>query len=205
MKKLFLFLACSLACLAQAATDTLSCPSSVRAGANLVCIMSVASGGTAAGIEFQITVSASTGALVVTTIGTAQTAGKTAQCNSTGLCILSGLNQVTVPDGSAASITIPIPVAASGTMMVAISNVVTASLGGVGIPTTANPPVAVSVLSSCDINGDGATNSTDVALTVGNALATPQVPTDLNKDGKTDVVDVQIVVNAASGKGCIAQ
>jgi Dockerin type I domain len=205
MKKLLLFMICSLACMAQAATDTLSCPSIARPGAVLACSMTLASGGVAAGNGFQVTPSIPTGAITATAAGTALAAGKTAQCNAAGLCILSALNQTLIADGVVATIAIPIPPGAGGNITIITSNTVTASLAGVAIPTTANPPVAVSVLGGCDINGDGVVNAADVALELNGVLAIPPAANDLNKDGKTDVVDVQIVINAASGKPCTAQ
>ena len=69
----------------------------------------------------------------------------------------------------------------------------------------ANQSVSVSVLSGCDINGDGQTNAADVTAQQNGVLVVPQTASDLNADGNSDVVDVQIVINAARGLACAAQ
>jgi parallel beta-helix repeat protein len=60
------------------------------------------------------------------------------------------------------------------------------------------------VLSACDLNGDSATNVSDVQLSVNQAVEAFACSTgDINKDGACNVIDVQRVVNAALGGTCV--
>lgn len=190
-----------------AQTLNLACGSNPRAGTNESCTVSLASGSSPAGLEFQFTTSLTVGTIVQAVTGTASTAGKSIYCNNAnGLCLIVGQNQTTIADGNVAALTIPLP-ATLGNQTITFTVTATegASLAGSGIPFSSGLPVSVSVLSTCDLNGDGVVNAADVTLAINNVLAVPQVVTDLNKDGKTDDVDVQIVINAAQGKGCTAQ
>ena len=76
---------------------------------------------------------------------------------------------------------------------------------GHGNPYAGNtPPPPPASGSSCDINGDGATNVTDVQLEVNQAIGVATCAVDLNKDGACNVIDVQRVVNAALGGPCVS-
>lgn len=55
---------------------------------------------------------------------------------------------------------------------------------------------------SCDVNGDGTINVSDVQLIVNQALGIVSNRCDINADGQTNVLDVQMVVNATLGLGC---
>jgi hypothetical protein len=66
---------------------------------------------------------------------------------------------------------------------------------------TANGPSR----STCDLNGDSATNVTDVQLCANQVLRIVSCSTgDINRDGACNVVDVQRVVNAALGEPCVS-
>jgi hypothetical protein len=172
----------------------------------MVCAVSLAGGSLPAGLQWTLTSSAVTGPITVTAAGTAVTALKTTSSSTAGLSLLTGINANQIADGAVASVSIPIPVALSNqTVTFTLSGTLGASLAGSAVAETANPPVSVSVLSTCDINGDGLTNATDVTIEQNGVLAVPQTAIDLNKDGKRDVVDVQIVINAARNLGCTAQ
>jgi hypothetical protein len=58
---------------------------------------------------------------------------------------------------------------------------------------------------TCDINGSGVVDSTDVQLLLKEALGTALPAHDLNGDGVVNIVDVQIVIDAALGLGCMAR
>lgn len=58
-------------------------------------------------------------------------------------------------------------------------------------------------VATCDLNGDGTVNDTDVTIAKDEALGTSsQSSVDLNGDGIWDVVDVQRVINARNGQAC---
>ncbi len=59
--------------------------------------------------------------------------------------------------------------------------------------------------ASCDINGDGSTNVSDVQIIINEALGVVPSAHDLNGDGAVNVADVQIVINAVLGLGCNAR
>jgi hypothetical protein len=60
--------------------------------------------------------------------------------------------------------------------------------------------------SACDLNGDSATNVSDVQMCVNQAIGVAACGSaDINKDGSCNVVDVQRDVNAALGGICVSQ
>ena len=60
--------------------------------------------------------------------------------------------------------------------------------------------------STCDLNGDGSTNVSDVQLCVNQAIGSAACTSgDINKDGVCNVIDVQRDVNAALGGACVTQ
>jgi hypothetical protein len=59
------------------------------------------------------------------------------------------------------------------------------------------------VVSSCDLNSDGAVNAQDVQLAKDQALGTASCSTaDVHRNGTCNVVDVQRIINAALGGAC---
>jgi hypothetical protein len=58
---------------------------------------------------------------------------------------------------------------------------------------------------TCDIDGNGVVNNTDVQLILKEALGTALPAHDLNGDGVVNIVDVQIVIDDALGLGCTAR
>ena len=146
------------------------------------------------------------GIVLVTPAAATTAAQKSVACNAVNTCLLTGINANQIADGVLAILTIPIPAASPGQQMnLSLSGAIGASLAGTAIATNVNPPVSVSMLSGCDIDGDGQSSATDVAAQRNGVLAIPQTASDLNQDGKLDVVDVQIVINAARGLACTAQ
>jgi hypothetical protein len=55
---------------------------------------------------------------------------------------------------------------------------------------------------SCDLNGDGRVDVTDVALAIQQALGTAACTGDLDQNGQCNVVDIQRITNAALGQAC---
>ena len=206
MKKLLLSAIISLPLLAQSATLTLSCSNSVRAGSNLTCSIALSGSSLPAGLQWTLAASSPVGVVTVTPAAAALAAQKSLACNAVNTCLLTGINANQIGDGVLANLSIPIPASPSGQpISLGLSPVVGASLAGTAIPASTNPSVSVSILSGCDINGDGQTSATDVTAQQNGVLAIPQTASDLNQDTKSDVVDVQIVINAARGLACTAQ
>lgn len=59
------------------------------------------------------------------------------------------------------------------------------------------------VTLTCDLNGDGTVNITDVSLALNQVLGSAPCNTaDLNQDGVCDVRDLQRFINAAQGQAC---
>ena len=84
--------------------------------------------------------------------------------------------------------------------------------GGPNSPLTFNAvacygsPQSAPPTSTCDLNGDGVTNVSDVQLCVNQAIGvTACTSGDINKDGVCNVIDVQRDVNAALGGQCVTQ
>jgi hypothetical protein len=64
--------------------------------------------------------------------------------------------------------------------------------------------LAAPIGSACDLNGDSATNVSDVQQCVNQAIGAAACSTgDINKDGSCTVVDVQRTANAALGGACV--
>jgi hypothetical protein len=91
--------------------------------------------------------------------------------------------------------------ATAGTITVAASSTITASIAGSS--TTATIGLTPPTISKCDLNGDFKTDATDVAIAQTQVLGTqPCTSADLNGDGKCTVVDLQNVIEAAQGQAC---
>lgn len=206
MKQTIYLFTFSLACFGQA-TISPTCPTTVKAGTNLVCSAVMAKGGGPAGVQLS---------WQVPTVPIAMTAGaqalavqKAIACGPAGICIVQGQNQTAILDGEIMIITIPVASNASGQLSIGLIGTVEASPGATAIAVMPNPPVSVSVSPSvsslCDVNRDGLVDTNDVAQMTREANGTiPQVH-DLNKSGLVDVVDVQIAINAALGLPCTAR
>jgi hypothetical protein len=74
--------------------------------------------------------------------------------------------------------------------------------GGSSAAANANDPTTI--VSSCDINGDGSTNVSDIQRVINEALGVALAVHDLNGDGVVNVVDVQKVITAALTLSCPA-
>lgn len=62
---------------------------------------------------------------------------------------------------------------------------------------------AAAQATTCDLNGDGVVDATDVGIAINQALGiSPCTTADLDQNGVCNVVDVQRVINAALGQAC---
>jgi hypothetical protein len=94
---------------------------------------------------------------------------------------------------SATSITVPVPLATTGNVVVTVG----------GVPSNGMPFSMTAVSgNACDIDGNGVVNVSDVQLMINEASGISPPLNDLNHDGAITVADVQIVINAALGLGC---
>lgn len=180
-------------------------------------------GNAPAGAEFALLVPLDATNLVITPGAAATAAGKTAQCGpiqlGQAICLVIGvpippattpaINATAIANGVIANIAMTL-----GPTTPQIFTIVTpgieATPGGLEVtpaPVVAPNVVSITILSPCDVTGDGKTDLTDAQAIVGWALRLTAVPAgahcDLNGDGKCDAADVQIVVNAANGQPCI--
>jgi len=208
--KTILFLCSSLA---YAGSLGIVCPlTTIRPPISLVCAITSTGPHTLppVGYQWNITTSQPVGVITVVASGTAGPAGKTASSNSQGLMLLTGMNSTPIPDGTIATITIPVPasVTCAGNspcfIITLLGQLGTSSKPAKGVPENANPPVSVYVSNACDLNADGLVNGLDVTVEQSKVLAIPQQAGDLNADGQTNAIDVQIVIDAAGGAACTA-
>lgn len=185
-----------------------SAPNNVRTGQSFQLSISKSGGGSPAALEFTISFSGGVASISNIVEGTAATgAGKSVDCSTFTVqaikCVLWGLNNQTMTDGVLT--TMRASVVSSGApqqITVTIGALLGASVTASAITFAANPPVTVSVLSKCDINGDGLTNATDAALMRDELLSRSPTVSDINGDGSVNVVDMRIVEIAAIGGVC---
>lgn len=203
MKRLMLFLA---AIAAYGQTLGVTCPNGVqRPGTDVVCSLVLTNGTTSAtAAQWQTTATGIAGVTVSQAVaGTAGAAGKSVTCNLANFCTAWANNQTAIANGQVATITLGIPAAATGTVTVGLASGPLGSTAiGDKIVIIPNPPVTVSVLSKCDINGDGLTNGADVTAYNAGILAASTAIPDLDGDGARTVADLQRVINAAGGQVC---
>jgi len=76
------------------------------------------------------------------------------------------------------------------------------AFGAPGIDNALAWRLAVSTVSSCDLNSDGVVNVLDVQLMVSQAIGSAPCTAKLDGGATCDVIDVQRVVNAALGGAC---
>jgi len=119
--------------------------------------------------------------------------------------VAAGLNQNPIGNGGVVLMNFRLNSGfSSGTANLTCSNAASTDATGKAItPTTCQSgTLTVRASCSCDVNGDGVTNVSDVQLIVNQALGIVSNRCDINGDGQTNVLDVQMVVNATLGLGC---
>jgi len=126
--------------------------------------------------------------------------------SSSSLRVLAaGLNQGLIANGTVVLMNFRLNSGfSSGTASLTCSNAQSTDANSRAItPTTCQSgTLTVRAACSCDVNGDGTTNVSDVQLIVNQALGIVSNRCDINADGQTNVLDVQMVVNATLGLGC---
>jgi uncharacterized repeat protein (TIGR01451 family) len=161
------------------------------------------------GATYSITVTNSGGAATSGTVTLTDTlpSGLTATAISGGTdwsCALSTLictrSEVLPAGGSYQAVTVTVTVAAGASALLTNK----ASVWGGSSATTANANDSTTIVSSCDINGDGTANVSDIQKVINEALGVALAVHDLNGDGVINVVDVQKVITAALTLSCPA-
>ena len=126
--------------------------------------------------------------------------------SSSSLRVLAaGLNQGLIGNGTVVLMNFRLNSGfSSGTASLTCSNAQSTDANSRAItPTTCQSgTLTVRASCSCDVNGDGNINVSDVQLIVNQALGIVSNRCDINADGQTNVLDVQMVVNATLGLGC---
>lgn len=172
MKLLLSLLA--VACYGQTTLTLAGLPTNVRSGATITGTISATGDGAAN--QFTIQASADVTGITVQAGTAATAAGKSVQCGpfSGGqiLCLIYGVNQTVIANGQIATFTATVAAKpAANSIPFSLTNLFTSDPTGNTIATTANPLVAVPVLSNCDINGDGLVNQSDLTAEVSAVLA----------------------------------
>ncbi len=141
-------------------------------------------------------------------------ANKGVFCNTQqSMCLVTGLtgpvgSQVVsnnvYADGVIATINMTVPAnTPAGIVPLSVTDTLAAAQQGWFVPIMAAPAYSLTVLSMCDLNGDGKTDADDVMLIVNQATQKSPCTNDLTGDGVCDAQDVQRVVIAASGGACL--
>lgn len=129
--------------------------------------------------------------------------GKSVTCGPTSpqICVSVGLNANVMGNGTIA--TYSFTPTASGTLNFSLSGTLGATPDGSAIAVGVGIPLQLTVLSPCDLNGDGTVDSVDLANIVTQIVGLVACTSgDLDGDGKCTVFDAQRLVAAATGGTC---
>ena len=128
-------------------------------------------------------------------------------CLVTGLTGPIGAQQVSnnaYGDGVIATINMTVPAnTPAGVQQLSVVGALAAAQQGWFVAIADAPAFQLTVLSLCDLNGDGKTDANDVTIIVNQATQKAPCANDLTGDGVCDAQDVQRVVIAASGGACV--
>ena len=117
--------------------------------------------------------------------------------------LITGFNQNTIAAGAAAYASFQVTNGfTSGTSAVTPAACAGTDVSGGSLLTVCT--AGFIKYATCDINGDGNTNVSDIQLVINEALGVVPATHDLNADAVVNVADVQIVINAVLGLGCNA-
>jgi len=169
--------------------------------------ISLTSSGTAAPTTFQVDLAFDTTKLTFAsaTCGAALTSANkslssTLLPNGNVRILSTGTNQAAIANGVAALVSFTLNASfAIGTASVTPLNPIAS--GASGALATGSTAGTVTPFT-CDLNGDGVVNVTDVQLIINEALGIIPAVNDLNHDGVVNVATVQKEINAALGLGC---
>ena len=215
MKHLLLLCVLAISVFAQATnTFQLTAPAPTRPSSTFILNVNLTGSGLPAAFQFNVNAPADITAITVADGTSTTAASKQVQCSpytaGSMTCIVYGLNQTTIATGQVAIITATLSGTPTQTSEIfSLTNSVEADMSGVLIASTISPvSVTGSILSNCDLNGDGVTNVADVNLMISWVLGTATPPSgiscDVNNDTKCNVDDAQIIVNASQGLACTA-
>lgn len=179
----------------------------VPAGSPVTLNLNMVTGGGPAALQFGITGLPAGATVAVPAALTTKTVTCNFPANITPICLIIAPNTVAqpltqasglaaIPDGAVAVITYTQPASTPATVAVPSMTVFPASPAGTGYaiaPPAA--PITVGIQSHCDVNGDGAINSTDVGLVVQAVLA--------GGTGAPTALDVVREIIAAFGGACL--
>lgn len=195
MKTTILLLLSLTSVLAQTKITLISPPVKAGAQVSLPVVLSGSAGAVTA-VQWSITPALPGMSAIATT------AGKSVVCQVAGgyNCVLSG-GATAIPDGTVATITFLAPVTSTPLALSGMLGV-NANADSPGIPVASGPAFTLTVLSPCDLNGDGVVDVLDVRNAIDQIEGVILSVTDLNGDGKTNVIDLQRIVNAAATGTC---
>lgn len=212
MKKLILGLLFSCLMFAQSSpTLNISGSTNVRPGTSVSFPISLINGNnTIASLQFTVNYTSDfSGATIV--VGNGISASKQISCNpstNSQTCVIYGINQTAIPDGLVATLsaTLVNPTTVTPEIVSYASNSIysaSALIPSSAITLVAGTTGSDSVLSNCDLNGDGVTNVTDLNLLISwifNGVTPPVgLTSDLNHDGKSNVIDMQVDIDGILG------
>lgn len=204
MRTLSLFFVLSVAALAQ--TLSLTGPAGRLApGATVTLTLNLAgsTGKNVAALQSSVTITPAQPILTVAAGAAATAASKAPDCNlapaaGAPVCLFIGDNANAWQDGAVATISFTMP---ATPVSVTLSGAVAADVNGGGVAITAAGPFALNPIT-CDVNGDGKTDSTDEQIQNDSAAGKLTTGIDLNGDGVVNAIDAQRVVNAKNGAAC---
>ncbi len=135
-------------------------------------------------------------------IGPASTAAqKSLACNyltnTEQRCIIFGINQTQIPNGLVATIRYTASTAIGpGAFPVTFQNVSASSGGGLSLPLSVGPVLALIVLASEDLDLDGDVDLNDLTISTNQVLGyAPCTTANINGDSVCNIRDVQLVIN----------
>lgn len=205
LKKLILFLLCSLAAFSQATTVVATGPVSARAGDTITVALSATGASTTGATAFQWSfVPSASGYTLTPTIGAAGLAAvKNILCTTDStFCLLVGsttLNNTVIPNGVLANYTIKVPTNAviGGPVTFPLTTLAITTTGSIQ-PTVVGTTYSLNILDRRDITRNGVVDGADVNAMLIEIIAARANPAacvdDQNGDGTCDLTDAILVL-----------
>jgi hypothetical protein len=191
---------------------TLTGPARQGTTVPLILTLAGSAGASMAGIQWTATPADSATITSVVDGAAATAATLTPWCGTTNfLCVLIGftssgtITMNTMADGPLATLQLAIPATApAGPLAVPLTGIIGATAGGLNVPGLASGAAfSVTVLSPCDVNGDGLVNAADVQAMITGLLG-GSCPLS-SSIGGCSLVNVFAVIEAVTGKACTIQ
>jgi hypothetical protein len=192
---------------AQSTSLTITGPASITAGGNgtLTLTLSNSTGQNLSGVQWSSATPSGISYGVPVLGSVSNTTGKGIFCNAANsTCILIGFSNATPPvisntpfaDGILA--TLPISIAntvAPGSLSLPLSGLFGASASGSNVAITSGATYTITVLSRCDVNGDGAVNGADIQAMIQALTGKGSCPTS----SCTVQTTIQVIIAALGG------